>query len=171
METAIHNSRFILLLIPCLILALAVIAGRAIAGKNNGVRPISPIKGFWNDLDGWSIGDVVTVLVLPVWMYVAIKFALAPDITNNQVDYFMVLSYPLLIAVGGKALGSLPLPWPRRSGMYPVQQPYYGYNGPDYIPYAPPSTGNLSQYQPAASGAINTPEPKAPPDSPEKPTI
>lgn len=85
------------------------------------------VRGFWSDPDGWSLADVVTVLVLPVWMYVAIKFALAKDLSGNQVDYFLVLSYPLLIAVGGKMLSGLPLPWPRRSGfsITPQQQPYY----------------------------------------------
>ena len=28
------------------------------------------VRGFWSDPDGWSLADVVTVLVLPVWMYV-----------------------------------------------------------------------------------------------------
>jgi len=85
------------------------------------------MRGFWNDLDGWSLADLVTVLVLPVWMYVAIKFALSHDISGNQVDYFLVLSHPLLIAVGGKAISNLPIPWPRRSGFSATpqqQQPY-----------------------------------------------
>ncbi len=84
------------------------------------------LRGFWNDPDGWSLADIVTVLALPVWMYVAVKFALAQDLSGNQVDYFLVLSYPLLIAVGGKMLSGLPLPWPRRSGLSMTsQQPYY----------------------------------------------
>lgn len=75
------------------------------------------MRGFWNDPDGLSIAELATVLSLPIWMYVAIKFARAPDLTANQVDYFTVLSYPLLIAVGGKAIGSLPLLWRRGQRM------------------------------------------------------
>lgn len=120
------------------------------------------MKGFWNDPDGWSLADIVTVLVLPIWMYVAIKFALVQDLSGNQVDYFLVLSYPLLIAVGGKAIGNLPLPWSRRSGLslsqQGIQQPYYG----GYY-------GNYS-YNPIQSTEI-APEAQAPADSPEKPTI
>lgn len=93
--------------------------------RGRGGERIMP-RGFWSDPDGWSLADVVTILVLPVWIYVAVKFALARDLSANQVDYFLILSYPLLIAVGGKALSSLPLPWPRRSGLSVApQQEYY----------------------------------------------
>jgi len=71
-------------------------------------------KGFWADDDGLSLADVVVMLVLPVWMYVAVKFALAEHLSQVQVDFFTVVSYPLLIAVGGKAIGYLPLPWSGR---------------------------------------------------------
>lgn len=83
------------------------------------------MRGFWNDPDGWSLAEVVVACVLPVWMYVAIKLALAKELSGNQVDYFLVLSYPLLVAVGGKMLTYLPLPWPRRSGFTVAQQGYY----------------------------------------------
>lgn len=98
------------------------------------------MRGFWNDPDGWSLSDVVTVVALPVWMYVAVKFALSSELSANQVDYFLVLSYPLLIAVGGKAIGNLPLPWPRRSGFGPVQQEYYPQNSCQAMEIAPEKT-------------------------------
>jgi len=81
------------------------------------------MRGFWNDPDGWSLADLVTALVLPVWIYAAVRFALARDLSGNQVDYFLVLSYPLLVAVGGKAISNLPLPWPRRGGFTVAQTP------------------------------------------------
>jgi len=85
-------------------------------------------RGWWNDADGWSLADVVVVVVLPIWMYVAIKLALANELSGNQVDFFLVVSYPLLIAVGGKSLGYLPLPWSRRSNISPAEQiPYNNY--------------------------------------------
>lgn len=114
------------------------------------------MRGFWNDPDGWSLADVVTILVLPVWMYVAIKFALAKDLSGNQVDYFLVLSYPLLIAVGGKAISNLPLPWPRRSGFTVAQQGYY------QQPY---------YQEPVAETMEVAPEAMAPEGAPDKPTI
>lgn len=80
------------------------------------------MRGFWSDPDGWSLAEVVVICVLPVWMYVAIKMALAKELSVNQVDYFSVLSYPLLVAVGGKMLTYLPLPWSRRSRFEPVSQ-------------------------------------------------
>lgn len=110
------------------------------------------MRGFWNDPDGWSLADPVTVLVLPVWMHAAIKFALSHDLSGNQVDYFLVLSYPLLIAVGGKDISNLPLPWPRRSGFSITpqqQQPYY------------------ETYQTTLTGVVSG-EPPAPDGSPEK---
>lgn len=119
------------------------------------------VRGFWSDPDGWSLADVVTVLVLPVWMYVAIKFALAKDLSGNQVDYFLVLSYPLLIAVGGKAISNLPLPWPRRSGFTVAQQGYY--QQPYY--YQEQQDPMMTQTPEVA------PEATAPGGAPEKPTI
>jgi len=118
------------------------------------------MRGFWNDPDGWSLADVVTVLVLPVWMYVAVKFALASDLSGNQVDYFLVLSYPLLIAVGGKMLSGLPLPWPRRSGFTVAQQGYY--QQPYYY---------QEQQDPVAQTPEVAQEATAPDRAPEKPTI
>jgi hypothetical protein len=91
-------------------------------------------RGFWNDADGWSLADVVVVLVMPIWMYVAVKLALAQELSGNQVDFFLVVSYPLLIAVGGKAVSNLPLPWLRRSGLEPIGTPYRQY--PDVPPSA-----------------------------------
>ncbi|MGI6227836.1 MAG: hypothetical protein ACOYJ1_16490 [Peptococcales bacterium] len=68
------------------------------------LNKITKIRGFWNDPDGLSLGELVTLFVLPVWIYVAIKFAVLEDVTTTQIDYFLILSYPLLIAVGGRAL-------------------------------------------------------------------
>lgn len=85
-------------------------------------------KTFWNDADGLSLADLVVVVILPIWMYVAIKLAIAKELSGNQVDFFLVVSYPLLIAVGGKALGYIPLPWSRRSNISPIgQMPYDNY--------------------------------------------
>lgn len=70
------------------------------------------MRGFWNDSDGLGLADVVVLAILPVWMYTAIKLALAKELSGNQVDFFLTLSYPLLLAIGGRAISSLP--WPGR---------------------------------------------------------
>jgi hypothetical protein len=94
-------------------------------------------------------------------MYVAVKFALSHDLSGNQVDYFLILSYPLLIAVGGKAISNLPLPWPRRSGFTVAQQGYY--QQPYY--YQEQQGPTITQTPEVA------PEATAPDGAPEKPTI
>jgi hypothetical protein len=65
-------------------------------------------RGFWNDHDGLSIADVVIWVALPPWLYVAYKYALAVDLSGNQVDFFQVLTYPLLLVLGGKTISNLP---------------------------------------------------------------
>lgn len=82
-------------------------------------------KGFWNDRDGFSIADFVIICILPIWMFVAVKLALSGQIAREHVDFFTVLSYPLLIAVGGKAIGSITLPFSDRVGVKQIDsQPY-----------------------------------------------
>lgn len=73
--------------------------------------------GFWNDKDGFSIADLVIICVLPIWMYVGAKLAFSSEITREHVDFFTVLSYPLLLAVGGKSLGLVTLPFADRLGI------------------------------------------------------
>lgn len=107
------------------------------------------MRGFWNDPDGWNLSDLVTVLVLPVWMYVAVKFALASNLSGNQVDYFLVLSYPILIAVGGKMLSRLPLPWPRRNVFSITPQETYQTMQTDVVsgePMAPDGSPEKTNY-------------------------
>ncbi len=66
------------------------------------------IRGFWNDDDGLSIADVVVWVTLPPWLYTAYRYALAADLSGNQVDFFLVLTYPLLLVLGGRAISDLP---------------------------------------------------------------
>lgn len=66
------------------------------------------IRGFWNDSEGLSIGDIVIWATLPPWLYTAYRYALAADLSGNQVDFFLVLTYPLLMVLGGKAISDLP---------------------------------------------------------------
>lgn len=66
------------------------------------------LKGFWNDPEGLSIGDIVIWATLPPWLYTAYHYALAADLSGNQVDFFLTLTYPLLMVLGGKAISDLP---------------------------------------------------------------
>jgi len=66
------------------------------------------VRGFWNDLEGLSIAEVAILAALPPWIYTAYRFALAADLSANQVDFFLVLTYPLLVVLGSKVLGYLP---------------------------------------------------------------
>ncbi|MDN5365722.1 MAG: hypothetical protein PWP44_925 [Thermacetogenium sp.] len=66
------------------------------------------IRGFWSDSDGLSIADVVVWVTLPPWLYTAYRYALAADLSGNQVDFFLVLTYPLLLVLGGRAISDLP---------------------------------------------------------------
>lgn len=66
------------------------------------------MKGFWNDPEGLSIAELTILAALPPWIYTAYRFALAADLSANQVDFFLVLTYPLLVVLGGKLLGYLP---------------------------------------------------------------
>ena len=91
----------------------------------------------------------------------AVKLALTKELSGNQVDYFLVLSYPLLVAVGGKMLTYLPLPWLRRSGFTVAQQGYY--QQPYY--YQEQQDPGITQTPEVA------PEATAPDGAPEKPTI
>jgi hypothetical protein len=45
------------------------------------------------------------LLVLPLFLFVGVKLALAgPDITSIQVDFFTVLTYPILAVVARQAV-------------------------------------------------------------------
>ncbi|MGB9886889.1 MAG: hypothetical protein ACPLRW_07830 [Moorellales bacterium] len=75
------------------------------------------MKGFWNDPEGLSIAELTILAALPPWIYTAYRFALATDLSANQVDFFLVLTYPLLVVLGGKLLGYLPQLGRRRVAM------------------------------------------------------
>jgi len=66
------------------------------------------VKGFWNDPDGLNIAELTVLIALPPWVYTAYKYALAANLSANQVDFFLVLTYPLLAVLGKEALMRLP---------------------------------------------------------------
>ena len=68
------------------------------------------MKGFWNDSDGLSIEEFAALLVLPLFLFVGIKLATAEDISSTQVDFFTVLTYPILAVVARKAVERFGIP-------------------------------------------------------------
>lgn len=86
--------------------------------------PKFKFKGFWNDNEGLSVSDVSTLCILPLYLYVAIKYAIANDLSMTQVDFFNSLTYVILLAVGGKAIERFGFPNLRRNN-----NNYNGYNG------------------------------------------
>lgn len=80
------------------------------------------MKGFWNDLSGLSIDELAAILVLPLFLFVGVKFALAKDISNTQVDFFAILTYPILAVVARQAVEKIGLPALKgKSGKFPKQ--------------------------------------------------
>lgn len=62
------------------------------------------MKGFWNDPGGLTIDEFAALLVLPLFLFVGIKLAIGYDITSTQVDFFTVLTYPILAVVARQAV-------------------------------------------------------------------
>lgn len=68
------------------------------------------MRGFWNDPDGLSIEEFAALLVLPLFLFVGVKLAIAEDISSTQVDFFTVLTYPILAVVARKAVERFGIP-------------------------------------------------------------
>ena len=70
-----------------------------------GVWWVMSLKGFWNDPGGLTIDEFAALLVLPLFLFVGVKLALAgEEITSVQVDFFTVLTYPILAVVARQAV-------------------------------------------------------------------
>ncbi len=89
--------------------------------------PKSKFKGFWNDNEGLSISDVSILCTLPLYLFVAIKYAIASDLSMTQVDFFSSVTYVILLAVGGKAIERFGFPNLRNRSGY-VDSGNYNYN-------------------------------------------
>lgn len=122
------------------------------------------MRGFWNDPDGLTTAELTILAVLPLYLFVGVKLALAKDLSANQVDFFSVLSYPILAAIAKQAIERIGWPALGRRAQIPYQSQYSSYY------YQQPQYSELSNEQ------IQTPsmvaqEATAPDGAPEKPTI
>lgn len=95
------------------------------------------MRGFWNDPDGLTIDEFAALAVLPLFLFVGVKMAIAKDISSTQVDFFTVLTYPILAVVARKAIERFGFP-SKQGQLQMVQQPYV-YQQP-YSPYQQPTT-------------------------------
>lgn len=108
------------------------------------------MKGFWNDPDGLTTAELTILAVLPLYLFVGVKLALAKDLSANQVDFFSVLSYPILAAIAKQAIERIGWPKLGRRGQIPYQPPYpyngygytYGYTAPPQPEYIPRAEGS-----------------------------
>jgi hypothetical protein len=57
------------------------------------------MKGFWNEDRGLTIDEFAALLVLPLFLFVGVRLAMATDISSTQVDFFTVFTYPILAVV------------------------------------------------------------------------
>jgi hypothetical protein len=79
---------------------------------SNGVSKIKKMfVGFWNDNDGLTISELTIMCVLPLYLFVGVKLALDTELSNNQVDFFATLSYPILAAIAKQAVERIG--WPK----------------------------------------------------------
>ena len=94
------------------------------------------MRGFWNDLDGLTIDEFAALLVLPLFLFVGVKMAIADDISSTQVDFFTVLTYPILAVVARKAVERFGFPALGRRAPVGVSDPMY--DTYQQSPQAPP---------------------------------
>ena len=122
------------------------------------------MKGFWNDSDGLTTAELTILAVLPLYLFVGVKLALAKDLSANQVDFFSVLSYPILAAIAKQAIERIGWPVLGRRGQIPPYQSPYEYYGGYYQPYQPPvnPTSDIAPEEQVTANLSN---------SSEKPTI
>lgn len=116
------------------------------------------MKGFWNDPDGLTTAELTILAVLPLYLFVGVKLALAKDLSANRVDFFSVLSYSILAAIAKQAIERIGWPVLGRRGQAPYQVSYQPYQQPYY------SQDPVAQTPEVAPAT-------APNVAPEKPTI
>lgn len=99
------------------------------------------MKGFWNDPDGLTTAELTILAVLPLYLFVGVKLALAKNLSANQVDFFSVLSYPIIAAIAKQAIERIGWPTFGRRAASPYQpNSYYnsyGYYQPPVMPTQP----------------------------------
>ncbi|MGD6876752.1 hypothetical protein [Bacillus infantis] len=71
---------------------------------NSPLPPRKKTKGFWNDSDGLSITDTLSIgfsilfAIVSIMMFVKLW---KEDLTMQSLDFFQIFSYPMLIILSG----------------------------------------------------------------------
>lgn len=92
------------------------------------------MRGFWNDQDGLTIDEFAALAVLPLFLFVGVKMAVADDISSTQVDFFTVLTYPILAVVARKAVERFGFPALGGRGQVSVPASQSVYSEPQQAP-------------------------------------
>lgn len=82
------------------------------------------MKGFWNDGDGITISDIASIITILLYLFVGVKLAISKNLTANQVDFFSILSYPILAIIAKQAIERVGFPSLRRQPPVISQQTY-----------------------------------------------
>jgi hypothetical protein len=100
---------------------------------------VNKVKGFWNDRDGITISDIASIITILLYLFVGIKLAISKNLTANQVDFFSILSYPILAIIAKQAIERVGFP---SLGRRPPVIPQQTYN---YSTFQEDQTENTNQ--------------------------
>lgn len=106
------------------------------------------MKGFWNDPEGLAVSEVTVLTCLPLYLFVGAKMAFAGEVSVNQVDFFSVLSYPIIAAIAKQAIEQIGWPALGRRGQTQALQPTYTpepYYQPEQPNYTPRNEGDVGE--------------------------
>ncbi|TCJ01604.1 hypothetical protein [Cytobacillus praedii] len=70
----------------------------------SSLPPRKKAKGFWNDTDGWSITDVLSIgfaLLFAIVSFMMFVKLWTDELTMQSIDFFQVFSYPMIIILSG----------------------------------------------------------------------
>lgn len=89
---------------------------------------LNKFKTFINDNDGLTIAEFTILLTLPLYLFVGVKYAMAQDLSTTQVDFFSILSYPILAAIAKQAIERFGFPNLRKGNNSNYTSGYQNYN-------------------------------------------
>ncbi|WP_422448566.1 hypothetical protein [Thermoanaerobacterium sp. DL9XJH110] len=115
------------------------------------------MRGFWNDPNGLTIDEFAALLVLPLFLFVGVKLAMAKDISSTQVDFFTVLTYPILAVVARQAVERIGWPSMEKRSASVLPATTYYQEPVATATYVPRSESDGDGEQPATVNSSNQP--------------
>lgn len=104
------------------------------------------LRGFWNDPEGLSFAEAISIVFTALYLAVTgllLARLLGGNLTDQALDFFEVLTWPMLTILGGW-FGDRMLSRFGSRGLRSRYRPPYGY-GYDYGPMAWPDSGAPSE--------------------------